>query len=51
MQNDSNIARIGRELAVALQDFAYTRKDDDKKRIAATQFELVQAVKQEETDK
>lgn len=47
---DQAIARIGRELAVALQDWGYTRKDEDKKRVAAAQFELVQAVKQEETD-
>lgn len=48
MQNDANIARIGRELANAMQDWAYTRKDEDKKRVTAAQTELVQAVKQEE---
>ena len=47
---DSDIARIARSLAVALQDWAYTRKDEDKKRVTAAQTELVQAVKQENTD-
>ena len=47
---DSNIARIARDLAAALQDWAYTRKDEDKKRVTAAQTELVQAVKQENTD-
>lgn len=47
MQDDSNIARIGRELAIALQDWAYTRKDEDRKRVTAAQTELVQAVKKE----
>lgn len=50
MQNDSNMARIARNLAVALQDWAYTRKDEDKKRVTAAQTELVQAAKQEESD-
>ena len=49
-QADTNIARIARSLAVALQDWAYTRKDEDKKRVTAAQTELVQAVKQENTD-
>lgn len=47
MQNDINIARIARNLAEALQDWAYTRKDEDKKRVTAAQTELVQAVKGE----
>jgi hypothetical protein len=50
MQDDANIARIARGLAEALQDWAYTRKDEDKKRVTAAQTELVQAVKQENTD-
>lgn len=45
--DDTNIARIGRQLAEALQDWAYTRKDEDKKRVTAAQTELVQAVKGE----
>ena len=47
MQNDSKIAMIARNLAEALQDWAYTRKDEDKKRVTAGQTELVQAVKAE----
>ncbi len=47
---DSDIARIARGLAMALQDWAYTRKDEDKKRVTAAQTELVQAVKQENPD-
>lgn len=46
-QDDSNIARVGRELAEALQDWAYTRKEEDKKRVTAAQTELVYAVKKE----
>ena len=47
MVNDANIARIARNLAEALQDLGYTRKDEDKKRVSALQFELVQACKEE----
>lgn len=47
MQNDAKIAMIARSLAEALQDWAYTRKDEDKKRVTAAQTELVQAVKGE----
>ena len=47
MKDDAKIAAIARGLAEALQDFAYTRKDDDKKRVSAAQFELIQAVKGE----
>jgi hypothetical protein len=50
MTNDANIARIARSLAEALQDWAYTRKDEDKKRVTAAHTELVQAVKQENPD-
>ena len=48
--DDTNIARIARNLANALQDWAYTRKDEDKKRVTAAQTELVAAVKQENND-
>ena len=48
---DANIASIGRRLAEALADFGYTRKDEDKKRIAALQAELCAAVKLESTEK
>jgi hypothetical protein len=47
MRNDVLIATIARSLAEALQDWAYTRKDEDKKRVTAAQTELVQAVKGE----
>lgn len=47
MQDDAKIASIARSLADALQDWAYTRKDEDKKRVTAAQTELVQAVKKE----
>lgn len=50
VRDDVNLARIGRNLSEALQDYAYTRKDEDKKRVVALQVELVQAVKQESTD-
>ena len=50
MQDDAKLAVIARNLAEALQDFGYTRKDEDKKRVAAAQFELVEAVKQENND-
>jgi len=48
--DDAKIASIARGLAEALQDFAYTRKDDDRKRVLACQVELIQAVKKESTD-
>jgi hypothetical protein len=47
MNDDANIVRIARNLAEALQDMAYTRKDEDKKRVIALHAELVQAVKKE----
>jgi len=50
MQNDTKIAMIARNLAEALQDYAYTRKDEDKKRVAALNFELITAVKKETSD-
>lgn len=49
--SDVIIAQIGRNLAEALQDWGYTRKDDDKKRVNALQFELVTAVKGESDGK
>jgi hypothetical protein len=45
--DDEKVAAIARSLAEALQDWAYTRKDEDKKRVTAAQTELVQAVKKE----
>ena len=47
MQDDPKIARIARSLAEALQDWGYTRKDEDKQRVTAAQTELVKAVKGE----
>jgi hypothetical protein len=46
--SDQIIAAIARNLAEALQDFAYTRKDEDKKRVASLNFELVKLVKEEQ---
>jgi hypothetical protein len=50
MKDDFKIAAIARHLAEALQDVAYTRKDEDKKRVANLGHELVRAVKQETDD-
>jgi hypothetical protein len=47
MISDSELAIIARQLSEALQDFAYTRKDEDKKRVVALQVELVAATKKE----
>lgn len=49
--DDAKIAAIARSLAEALQDWAYTRKDEDKKRLTAAQTELVQAVKGESDER
>jgi hypothetical protein len=46
--SDDKVAAIGRRLAEALRDYAYTRKDDDKKRVVALQVELIEYVKSEE---
>ena len=48
--NDGKIAAIARGLAEALQDWAYTRKDEDKKRVLAAEVELIHAVKEEFND-
>lgn len=45
--NDAKISSIARQLSEALQDFAYTRKDDDRKIVLQYQFELVRAVREE----
>lgn len=47
---DAEVASIARNLANALSDFAYSRKDTDKARIAEFQHELCQAVKAEATE-
>ena len=45
--SDASVAAIARQLAEALRDSAYTRKDDDKKRVARLNYELCQEVKKE----
>jgi hypothetical protein len=45
--NDQELAKIARELAEALKDVAYTRKDEDKKRVTMLHLKLLQAVKEE----
>ncbi len=40
MSSDAEVARVGRELAHALADYGYSRKDEDKKRVSALQAEL-----------
>lgn len=45
--SDASIAEIGRRLAEALQDVAYSRSEVDKKNLAAINYELVTAVKEE----
>lgn len=42
---------IARNLAEALQDWAYTRKEEDKKRITQLNTELVLAVKGESDER
>lgn len=48
--DDAKIAEVARRLANALQDFAYTRKEEDKKRVAEIDYELIKVVKEEEAD-
>jgi len=49
--SDASIASIARNLAEALSAFAYSRKDEDKKRVAQLQFELCAACRAEEAEK
>lgn len=46
--NDAAVASVARNLAHALMDYAYTRKEEDKKRVSALQSELCTCVKEEE---
>lgn len=39
---DEQLAALAKRLCEALRDFAYTRKDEDKKRIGAIHQELLQ---------
>lgn len=48
--SDKEVATVGRNLAEALADYAYTRKDDDKKKIAALSTELCRVVKHEKEE-
>ena len=50
MKDDAKIAAIGRNLAEALADWAYVRKDADKKRVAELHAELCAAVREELKD-
>jgi hypothetical protein len=45
------MARIARDLAQALSDFAYSRSDEDKKRVSESQFGLCKAWRDEQTEK
>lgn len=45
--DDAKLAAIARELANALMDWAYTRKNDDKKRVNDLQQQLCNHVKKE----
>lgn len=45
--SDADVAAVARNLAEALRDAAYTRKDEDKKRVAQLNYELCAAVKKE----
>jgi hypothetical protein len=47
MKDDAKIAAIARRLGNALQDFAYSRRDEDKRQISQLHYELVRAVIEE----
>lgn len=48
--SDATMAAAGRSLAIALMDFAYTRKEDDKKNVAACEHALCKALREEEAE-
>jgi hypothetical protein len=48
--NDALMASIARNLAEALSAFAYTRKDEDKKRVAQLHSELCAAWRSENAE-
>jgi hypothetical protein len=48
-QDDAKIAGIARQLAEALSAAGYTRKDEDKKRVAMLHVSLCAAVRAEAT--
>ena len=45
--SDAAMAAAGRVLAEALMAFAYSRKDEDRKRVSAAEYELCQAYRTE----
>ena len=47
---DKEIADVGRQLAAALQEYGYTRKPDDKKRVYELQTCLVRVVAKDAED-
>jgi hypothetical protein len=47
---DAEVASVARKLAQALLDYAYTRKEEDKKRVTACEVELIQVIKRENTN-
>ena len=49
MSDDREIASIARRLSDALRDVAYTRKEEDKKRVSNLHFELVRACTKDDT--
>ena len=50
MTNDSLLAQLARDLAIALQDYGYTRKDEDKKRVHEIHARIVLAAKLEQDE-
>lgn len=46
--DDKELVSLARELATALRDFAYTRKDEDRKRVNDLQTQLCARVIEEE---
>jgi hypothetical protein len=48
MSDDATLAALARDLAQALMDAAYTRRDEDKKRVNELQQRLCALVRREE---
>lgn len=48
MSDDATMAALARNLARALMDFAYTRKDEDRKRVNDLQSQLCIQLRREE---
>lgn len=47
---DQAVASIARLLAEALSAFAYSRKDEDKKRVAELQYSLCRTCREEQAE-